>query len=148
MKITGVQHHLWRAVDHEGEVLQSYVTKTRDKSAALRFLRKAMKRFGALRTIVTDRLRSHGAAMKTIGNVDRQEVGRHLINRAENSHLPFRRRERAMSRFRRMSKLQEFASTHASLHKHFNLDPHINRRQTFKTQHDAALPEWRQILAA
>ena len=129
-------------------MLESYVTKTRDKSAALRFLRKAMKRYGAPRTIVTDRLRSYGAAIKVIGNVDRQEVGRHLNNRAENAHPSFRRRERAMSRFRRMSHLQTFASTHASLHNHFNLDRHINRRQTFKTQRDAALLEWRRLLAA
>ena len=148
VKINGVQHYLWRAVDHEGEVLESYVTKTRDKSAALTFLRKAMKRYGAPRAIVTDRLRSYGAAMKELGNHDRQEVGRHLNNRAENSHLPFRRRERAMTRFRRMSQLQKFASTHASLHNHFNLDRHINRRQTFKTQRDAALLEWRQLLVA
>lgn len=148
VKINGVQHYLWRAVDLEGEVLESYVTKTRDKSAALKFLRKAMKRCGAPRAIVTDRLRSDGAAMKTIGNHDRQEVSRHLNNRAVNSHLPFRRRERAMSRFRRMSQLQKFASTHASLHNHFNLDRHINRRQTIKTKRDAALLEWRQLLAA
>ena len=133
MKINGETNYLWRAVDHEGEVLESYVTKTRDKSAALRFLRKAMKRYGAPRTIVTDRLRSYGAAMKEIGNIDRQEVGRHLNNRAENSHLPFRRRERAMSRFRRMSNLQKFVSTHASFHNHFNLDRHINHQQTFKS---------------
>ncbi|MEM1087726.1 MAG: IS6 family transposase [Pseudomonadota bacterium] len=147
VKINGVQHYLWRAVDHEGEVLESYVTKTRDKQAALRFLRKAMKRCGSPKIIVTDRLRSYGAAMKEIGMIDRQEVGRHLNNRAENSHLPFRRRERAMSRFRRMSNLQKFASTHASFHNHFNLDRHINRRQTFKIQRDAALSEWRQLLA-
>lgn len=146
MKINGETHYLWRAVDHEGEVLESYVTKTRDKSAALRFLRKAMKRYGAPRTIVTDRLRSYGAAMKDIGNIDRQEVGRYLNNRAENSHLPFRRRERAMSRCRRMSNLQKFASTHASFHNPFNLDRHINRRQTFKSQRDAALLERRQLL--
>ncbi|MEO0817068.1 MAG: IS6 family transposase [Pseudomonadota bacterium] len=146
VKIRGETHYLWRAVDHEGEVLESYVTKARDKSAALKFLRKAMKRYGAPKTIVTDRLRSYGAAMKTIGNADRQEVGRHLNNRAENSHLPFRRRERAMSRFRRMSQLQEFASIHASLHNHFNLDRHINRRKTFKTQRDAAPLEWHQLL--
>ena len=85
--------------------------------------------------------------MKEIGIHDRQEVGRHLNNRAENSHLPFRRRERAMSRFRRMSNLQKFVSTHASFHNHFNLDRHINRRQTFKSQRDAALLEWRQLLA-
>ena len=106
-----------------------------------------MKRYGAPRTVVTDRLRSYGAAMKEIGSIDRQEVGRHLNNRAENSHLPFRRRERAMSRFRRMSNLQKFASTHASFHNHFNLDRHINHRQTFKLKRDAALLEWRQLLA-
>ena len=147
VKINGVQHYLWRAVDHEGEVLESYVTKTRDKQAALTFLKKAMKRYGAPRTVITDRLRSYGAAMKEIGNQDRQEVGRHLNNRAENSHLPFRRRERAMSRFRRMSNLQKFASTHASFHNHFNHDRHINHRSTFKSMRNAALSEWRQLLA-
>ena len=106
MKINGKTHYLWRAVNHEGEVLESYVTKTRDKSAALKFLKKAMKRYGAPQRVVTDKLRSYGAAMKEIGNIHRQEVGRHLNNRGENSHLPFRRRERAMCRFRRMSNLQ------------------------------------------
>ncbi|MEM5516401.1 DDE-type integrase/transposase/recombinase [Henriciella sp. AS95] len=124
VKINGEAHYLWRAVDHEGEVLESYVTKTRDKSAAFRVLKKAMKRYGAPRTVATDRLRSYGAAMKDIGNIGRQEVGRHLNNRAENSHLPFRHRER------RMSNLQKFASTHASFHTRFNLDRHINRRQS------------------
>jgi putative transposase len=147
VKINGKTHYLWRAVDHEGEILESYVTKTRDKSAALRFLKEAMKRYGAPRTVVTDRLRSYGAAMKEIGNIDRQEVGRHLNNRAENSHLPFRRRERAMSRFRHMSNLQKFASTHASFHNHFNLDRHLNSRSRFKQNRNAALLEWRQLLA-
>ena len=147
MKINGVQHYLWRAVDHEGEVLESYVTKTRDKQAALKFLKKVMKRYGAPDLVITDRLRLHGAAMNEIGNQDRQEVGRHLNNRAENSHLPFRRRERAMWRFRRMSNLQRFVSTHASFHNHFNLDRHINHRQTFKSMRNAALSEWRQLLA-
>ena len=147
VKCAGEKFWLWRAVDHEGEVLESYLTKTRDKHAALTFLKKAMKRYGAPRTVVTDQLRSYGAAMKEIGNEDRQEVGRHLNNRAENSHLPFRRRERAMSRFRRMSNLQKFVSTHASFHNHFNLDRHINHRQTFKSMRNAALSEWRQLLA-
>ncbi|HIG21788.1 MAG TPA: IS6 family transposase [Henriciella marina] len=146
VKINGETHYLWRAVDHEGEVLESYVTKTRDKSAALRFLKEAMKRYGSPRTITTDRLRSYSAAMKDIGNIARQKVDRHLNNRAENSHLPFRRRERAMSRFRRMSNLQKFASTHASFYNHFNLDRHINHRQSFKTKRDAAILEWRQLL--
>ena len=81
MKINGVQHYLWRTVDHESEVLESYVTKTRDKQAALTFLKKAMKRYGAPRVVITDRLRSYGAAMKEIGNSDRHEVRRHLNHR-------------------------------------------------------------------
>ncbi|MEM9670193.1 MAG: IS6 family transposase [Pseudomonadota bacterium] len=147
VKIGGETHYLWRAVDHEGEVLESYVTKTRDKAAALKFLRKAMKRYGSPKTIVTDRLRSYGAAMKEIGNSDRRQVGRHLNNRVENSHLPFRRRERAMLRFRRMRSLQKFASMHSSVHNHFNLDRHVNSRTTFKSKRDTALQEWRELIA-
>ena len=93
VKINGVQHYLWRAVDHEGEVQESFVTKKHNKAAALKFLKKAMKRYGNPQVIVTDRCPSYGATMKKIGNIDRQEVGRHKNNRAENSHLPFRRRE-------------------------------------------------------
>ncbi|HSF90972.1 MAG TPA: IS6 family transposase [Paracoccaceae bacterium] len=120
VKINGETHYLWRAVDHEGEVLESFVTKPRDRKSALKFLRKSMKRFGSPQVIVTDELRSYGAAMKVIGNADRQETGRWLNNRAENSHLPFRRRERAMLRFRRMRSLQKFVAVHASVHNHFN----------------------------
>ena len=148
VKINGEQHYLWRAVDHEGEVLESYVTETRDKSAALTFLKKAMKRYGAPREVVTDRLRSYRAAMKDIGNADRQEVGRHLNNRAENSHLPFRRRERAMLRFRQMRSLQKFASVHSSVHNHFNHQRNIEQRARFKDLRNAALLEWRELLAA
>ena len=148
VKINGVQHYLWRAVDHEGEVLESFVTKKRDKAAALKFLKKAMKRYGSPQVIVTDKLASYGAAMKEIGNKCRQEVGRHKNNRAENSHLPFRRRERAMLRFRRMRSLQKFASIHSSVHNHFNLDRHINTRTNFKTKRDAALLQWRELTAA
>ena len=93
VKINGETHFLWRAVDHEGEVLESYVTKRRDRKAALKFIRKSMKRYGKPEVIVTDKLRSYGAAMKVIGNAPRKETGRWLNNRAENSQLPFRRRE-------------------------------------------------------
>ena len=86
VKINGETHYLWRAVDHEGEVLESYVTKRRDRKAALKFLRKSMKRYGQPEIIVTDKLRSYGAAMKSIGNDRQQETGRWLNNRAENSH--------------------------------------------------------------
>lgn len=92
VKINGETHYLWRAVDHEGEVLESYVTKKRDKSAALRFFKKTLKRHGKAEAIVTDGLQSYPAAMRELGNLERREVGRWLNNRAENSHLPFRRR--------------------------------------------------------
>jgi len=147
VKINGVTHYLWRAVDHEGEVLESYVTKRRDRKAALRFLRKAMKRYGQPEIVVTDRLRSYKAAMREIGNEARQETGRWLNNRAENSHLPLRRRERAMLRFRQMRSLQTFAAVHSSVHNHFNLERHLFTRSDFKENRDAALAEWRELAA-
>ncbi len=120
VKINGETHYLWRAVDHEGGVLEYFVTKRRDRKSALKFLRKTMKRFGKPHVIVTDKLRSYRAAMKVTGNANRLETGRWLNNRAENSHLPFRRRERAMLRFRRMRSLQIFVAVHASVYNHFN----------------------------
>jgi putative transposase len=107
--------------------------------------RKTMKRFGPPHVIVTDLLRSYGAAMKVIGNADRQETGRWFNNRAENSHLPFRRRERAMLRFRRTRSLQKFVSVHASVHNHFNQERHLYSRANFKLNRAAALSEWRQL---
>ncbi len=147
MKINGEMFYLWRAVDHEGEVLEVFATKRRDRKAALKFLKRAMKRYGRPGTIVTDRLRSYRAAMKVIGNAERQETGRWLNNRAENSHQPFRRRERAMAKFRNAKSLQKFASIHSSIHNHFNLDRHLNRRDIFKQNRSAALAEWRQLAA-
>ena len=98
-KINGEMRYLWRAVDHEGEVVESFVTKTRDKTAALEFLKKAMKKHGWAEVPVTDKLRSHGAALKEMGAADCQKTGRWPNNRVKNSHLTFRRRERAMQRF-------------------------------------------------
>jgi len=147
VRINGERHYLWRAVDHEGEVLESYVTKTRNKAAALAFLKRALKRHGRAETIVTDGLRSYSAAMRQLGNLDRREMGRWLNNRAENSHLPFRRRERAMLRFRQMKALQKFASVHASLHNHFGTERHLIDRQTYKQRRSAALAEWRALAA-
>jgi len=147
VRINGETHYLWRAVDHEGEVLESFITKKRDRKAALRFLRKAMKRYGRPESIVTDKLRSYRAAMKDIGNCARQETGRWLNNRAENSHQPFRRRERAMVKFRSPTTLQKFASIHASVHNHFNQERHLYNRETYKINRTFALTEWRQLTA-
>jgi putative transposase len=134
-------------VDHEGEVLEVFATKRRDRKAALNFLKRAMKRYGPPKLIVTDRLRSYGAAMKVIGVEDRQLCGQWLNNQAENSHQPFRRRERAMAKFRDVKTLQKFAAVHASVHNHFNHERHLNRRDIFKENRAAALAEWRQLAA-
>ena len=148
VKINGETHYLWRAVDHEGEVLESYVTKRRDRKAALKFLRKSMKRYGSPQVIVTDKLGSYGAAMKVIGSADKQETGRWFNNRAENSHQPFRRRARAMIRFRRMRTLQKFVSVHSSVHNHFNQERALYSRDNFKLNRAAALAEWRLLCSA
>ncbi len=147
VKINGETHYLWRVVDHEGEVLESYVTKKRDKKAALRFIRKALKRHGQAEKIVTDGLKSYPSAMRELGNEERREIGRWENNRAENSHLPFRRRERVMQRFRRMKSLQKFASVHANIHNHFNSERHLIDRQTYKTRRSVALAVWQSLAA-
>ena len=146
VRLNGQMVYLWRAVDHEGEILESFVSKKRDKSAALRFMKKALKRHGQAEKVVTDGLRSYPAAMKELGNTERREMGRYLNNRVENSHLPFRRRERAMQRFRQMKSLQKFASVHASFHNHFNSERHLVDRQTFKDRRSAAMAEWQSLM--
>ena len=148
VKINGETHYLWRAVDHEGEVLESFVTKRRDRRAALAFLKKALKRYGSPKVIVTDRLRSYRAAMVQLGNAKCQETGRWLNNRGENSHLPFRRREYAMQRFRREKTLQKFVSVHSAVCNHFNHERHLISRDDFKGRREAALVEWQQVSAA
>ena len=107
-----------------------------------------MKRYGQPRGIVTDRLRSYRAAMKVIGNESAQEVGRWRNNRCENSHLPSRRREYAIIKFRRLQSLQKFVSIHSSVHNHFNHERHLNNREAFKLQRDSALAEWQRLCAA
>lgn len=140
VKLSGEMVYLWRAVDHEGEILESFVTKTRDKQAALTFMKKALKRHGTPEAITTDGLRSYGAAMNELGNRGKQEIGRWANNRVENSHLPFRRRERAMLRFRQMKTLQTFASVHANIHNHFD-------QETYKERRSTALAEWQVLVS-
>ncbi|MFI4933646.1 MAG: IS6 family transposase [Caulobacterales bacterium] len=148
VKINGEMRYLWRAVDHEGEVLESFVTATRDKAAALKFIKKTLKRHGRSKAIVTDGLRSYGAALRDLDAPGLQApIARWKNNRAENSHLPFRRRERAMSRFRRMKTLQKFASVHASVHNHFSQERHLVSRKIYKERRAAALVAWRSVVA-
>jgi len=145
VKVNGKLCYLWRAVDHEGEVLEAVVTARRDKAAALKLLKRVMKKYARPKIIVTDGLRAYSAAMNEIGVADRQEVGPRLNNRAENSHQPFRRRERAMQRFRSMTSLQKFSSVHAEVHNHFNQERHLVTRQVYKQRRSATLAEWRAL---
>ncbi len=144
VKVNGKRHYLSHTVDHEGEVLEAVVTKRRNKAAALKFLRKLMKRHGCSEEIVTDRFASYKAALREMGALEKQRTGRWLNNRVENSHLPFRRRERAMQRFRRMRSLQKFASVHSSVYNHFNQERSLTSRDTFKLTR-SALAEWREL---
>jgi putative transposase len=139
VKVNGKLCYLWRAVDHEGAVLEAVATTKRDKAAALKL---------PARSIVSDGLRAYSAAMNEIGvAAERHEVGGRLNNRAENSHQPFRRRERAMQRFRSLETLQKFSSIHAQVHNQFNQERHLVTRQVYKQRRSAALAEWRALAA-
>jgi len=148
VKINGDTHYLWRAVDHEGEVLEAVATKRRDRETALDFLKRVMKKYGRPQVVVTDKLRSYGAAMQVIGNAARRACeGRWINNRAENSYQPLRRQERAMLRFQRMQTLQKFASVHGAIHNHFNQERHLTSRETYKRNRSAAPTEWKLLMA-
>ena len=124
------------------------VTAKRDKAGALKLLKRIMKKYGAPRSIVTDGLRVYSAAMNEIGvAAERHEVGSLLNDRAENSHQPFRRRERAMQRFRSLETLQKFSSVHAQVDNQFNQERHLVTRQVYKQRRSAALAEWRALVA-
>ncbi len=144
MRINSEQHYLWHAIAHEGEV----VTKRRNRRAALKLLKKLMKRLGAPREIVIDRLRSYGPALRELGGGGLQSYGRWLNNRVEHSHLPYRRRERAMLRCRRMRSLQMFSAVHSSVYNLFNRERHLYPKRNFKLNRTAALEEWRLLCSA
>jgi hypothetical protein len=128
VKINGEMHYFW---DHEGEVLESFATKTRDKAAALAFMKKLMKRMAQPRPSPR-MVRSYMAVKVELGNAAKQKIGRWANDRVENSHLPFRRRERAMNQYRRMKTLQMFSAVHASVHNLFNQARHLTSRETYK----------------
>ena len=148
VKINGETHYLWRAVDHEGEVLECYVTKRRNTAAAKKFRIKTMRKHGSPKIIATDKLPSYGVAFGGIGVVDRQLCGGWANNRCENSHLPFRRQERAMQKFKSCAILQKFTSYHAQIYNHFNHERHLESRQTYKQKRSVAITEWFQICAS
>jgi putative transposase len=146
VRIDGRHMFLWRAVDSEGEVLDMLVQRRRDKSAALRLLRKLMKRQGfAPRTIVTDRLRSYGAALRDLGFAGRHEQGLRANNRAENSHQPIRRRERKLHRFKSPESAQRFLFVHAAVYNTFNFQRHLISRSTLRLFRAQAMNVWNDV---
>src|SRR5258708_3659500 len=149
VSIAGRRMYMWRAVDSEGEVLDVLVQPRRDKAAALKLLRKLLKRQGFAPTvIVTDKLRSYGAALMLIGLSGRHEQGLRANNRAENSHLPVRRRERKMQGFKSPSSAQRFVSLHAIVYNLFNIQRHLVRRPTLRLFRAEAHQAWDDAAAA
>jgi transposase-like protein len=147
--IGGEQFWLWRAVDDEGEVLDLLVQRRRDKNAAVKLMRKLLKKHGfAPDVLVTDKLRSYGAAKVALGLSARHEQGLRKNNRAENSHQPVRRRERKMQRFKSPGSAQRFLSTHAAVHNTFNVQRHLTSRATLRALRGEALQTWRAATAA
>ena len=144
VRIDGRQMYLWRAVDDEGEVLDVLVQRRRNKPAAEKLLRKLLKNQGIHpETITTDKLPSYGVAMKVLGLVDRHKPGgMRENNRAENSHLPIRRRERKQQRFKSQGSAQRFLSTHAAVYNNFNVQRHLISRSTLRRFRSDANAVW------
>jgi transposase-like protein len=147
--ISGKRFFLWRAVDSEGEVLDLLVQRRRDKTAAVTFMRKLLKKQGyAPDVIVTDKLRSYGAAKAQIGLSARHEQGLRKNNRAENSHQPARRRERKMQRFKSPGSAQRFLAVHAAVYNTFNIQRHLISRRTLRLFRANAMEQWQAATAA
>jgi putative transposase len=149
VRIGGEQMYLWRAVDHKGEVLDLLVQRRRDKHAALKLIRKLLKRQGFVPTvIVTDKLGSYVAAFRDLGLSARHDRGLRANNRAENSHQVVRRRERKMQRFKSAGSAQFFLSTHAAIYNTFNHQRHLISRPTLRLVRAGAMAQWREAALA
>src|SRR6202023_161005 len=149
VRIAGKRMYLWRAVDHEGEVLDMLVQRCRDKRAALRLMRKLLRKQGfAPRLLTTDKLGSYGSAFRHLRLTCPHEQGVRANNRAENSHQVVRRRERKMQRFKSAGSAQRFLSIHAAIHNTFNLQRHLVSRATLRIFRADATTHWQAAGAA
>ena len=147
--INGKRMYLWRAVDSEGEVLDILVQSRRDRKAALKLMRKLLKKQGfSPDAVVTDKLASYGAALGDLGIKDKHVTGGRSNNRAENSHLPIRLRERRMQRFKSASSAQRFLSTHAAVYNTFNVQRHLISRKTLRQFRGDAMTAWQTVTTA
>ena len=149
VSINGKRMYLWRAVDSEGEVLDILVQSCRNRKAALKLMRKLLKKQGFIPdAFVTDKLPSYAAALGDLGMDGRHVTGGRSNNRAENSHLPVRQRERRMQRFKSAKSAQRFLSTHAAVYNTFYTQRHLISRRTLRQFRAEATEQWRQVTAA
>jgi putative transposase len=149
LRINGVPHYLWRAVDQHGAVLDILVQDRRNGAATKRFFRRLLRgpRFEP-RRLVTDGPRSYGVARREVLPDVRHRTGRHLDNRAENSHRPTRRRERRMQRFKSPGQAQRFLSSHGMIHGHFRPRRHLMTAARYRRARAEAFRVWRQETCA
>jgi putative transposase len=146
IRIRGKLHYLWRAIDQHGTVLDILVQSRRNAKAAKRFFKKLLKGLQYVpRVIVTDKLRSYGAAKRTILPGVEHRQSRYLNNRAEVSHQPTRRRERQMQRFKSARHAQRFLSSHGQIHNHFQLRRHLLTAPEHRAARDRAFQTWRDV---
>lgn len=147
--MNGKRMYLWRAVDSEGEVLGILVQARRNKAATAKLMRKLLKAQGYIPDrIVTDKLPSYGAALRELGLSKQHDFGGRKSNRAENSHLPVRQRERRMQGFKSPGSAQRFLSTHAAVYNTFNVQRHLTSARTHRDFRASALQTWREVVAA
>ena len=126
VKINGMQHYLWRAVDQDGEVVDVYLQPKRDATVAKRFFKRLIRnQKGEPRKIVADKLRSYGVAHRELIPDAIHDTSQYANNRAELSHQPTRVRERGMRRFKSVNQAQRFLSSHAAVYNLFNLGRHL-----------------------
>ena len=148
--VAGKRMYLWRAVDDEGEVLDLVMQRGRDTDAALKLLKRLLRNQPVEpETITTDGLGSYASALRKLGLVDRHRPGRlQENNRAENSHLPIRRRERKMQLFKSKASAQRFLTTHAAINNTFYQQPHLISRPNLRRFRGEAFVVWNQATAA
>ena len=142
VKIAGKKLWLWRAVDQHGVVLEEILQSRRNKRAAKRLLVKLIKRYGLPKRIITDKLRSYGAAKREVASNLDHWSHKGLNNRAENSHLPFRKRERAMQGFRSPGSLQRFVSVHSAIRNCFSIPTRRRSALTIRYHRLEAFDAW------
>ena len=146
VKIGGVQHYLWRAIDQDGEVVDVFLQNKRDTAAAKRFFKRVLKSVGkSPRTIVSDKLRSYGSAKRELGGSWDHDTSQYSNNRVEQSHVKTRLRERQMKGFKSIKQAQRFLNLHSAVQNLFNFGRHLTSAKNYQNLRISALAEWQKV---